>query len=771
MATATPAAQPDKRLYYLDWLRVLIIGGVFLAHTVLPFTGGNWLIVSGSIIPITAVIAIVGNQFGMPLLFLISGAATVFSMRRRTNKQFVRERFFRLIIPYIVLTIILSPMQAYYEALDHGWYSGSFIGYLPQFFNLDGFTGFNLQWAGRYGYHLWFLVFLFFYSIVTIPLFTYLRSDQGKRWFGFLDRLFRIPGALILVPGVIMGVLAGIAYTIWPGYQSWGDTVYWGLFFVYGYILYSDPRLLDHVRRGLKGSVLWIILSVLGLFAIALSTLLSIGQISNIDTVGRQPSLGLGLLIYICLCMNSWAFMVLFISLGMRFLDFTNRALKYLGEAAMPFYLLHHPVIVCIAFYVTRIAISPWAQLITIGVTAFLITGSLYHLFIRRWNPLRTAMGMSRLKPGTLPTTRRVWIERVVFVGAVVLFAVSVALALPLLGQTTYTVTAASLPKGWAAIVPGSNTICANGTPYEFFVRPVANSQKLLIYFQAGGACWDAATCDDDSLLYAKGVDYGALETYGGIFDFNNPENPVADYNLVFVTYCSADVHTGSRDVTFTDQFGIQKLTHFQGYVNSKAALQWTFANFPNPERVLITGSSAGAMGSIFFAEPIMSQYVNAPVVQIGDGYVGVMPKEWTGLEVWGTRANLPGALRQPMALSNPANFAMKLYSSSVELWAQHTFAQFTTAADGFQIGYYAVAGGEARDWPDLMWTGLSNLNQAGNFHSYIADGAEHTILPFDRFYTTQVNGVRFRDWFANLINDQPVQNAACVRGSSWTCP
>ena len=92
MSVAAPAAQPEKRLYYLDWLRVFIIGGVFLAHTVLPFTGGNWLIVSGSIIPIAGLIAVLGNQFGMPLLFLISGAAVIFSMKRRSNRQFLRER-------------------------------------------------------------------------------------------------------------------------------------------------------------------------------------------------------------------------------------------------------------------------------------------------------------------------------------------------------------------------------------------------------------------------------------------------------------------------------------------------------------------------------------------------------------------------------------------------------------------------------------------------------------------------------------------------------
>jgi glucans biosynthesis protein C len=771
VSASTATQQPEKRLYYLDWLRVFIIGGVFVAHVIVPFTGGDWLIVSGSLIPVAGAIAVIGNQFGMPLLFVISGAATVFSMRRRTNQQFARERFFRLIIPYLVLTLILSLMQAYYQALDHGWYSGSLLGYAPEFFNLHGITGFNLQWAGRYGFHLWFLVFLFFYSIVTIPLFTYLRSEKGKRWFERFDRLFRLPGAIVWAPGVVLGLIAGLVYAVFPGYQNWGDTVYWGLFFIYGYILYSDPRLLERVRRSTKAGGLWIVLTIAALVAVALLTLLSIGQISSLTEVGQLPVAGLSLVIKLILCLNSWAFMVLFLALGMRFLDFTNRALKYLGEAAMPFYLLHHPVIVFIAFYVTHIPISPWAQLITIGVSSFLITGALYHLFLRRWNPLRMALGMSRLKPGTLPTTRKVWVERVVFGSALVVFAGVLVAMLPLLGVTTYTASAAPLPAGWTAIAPGSSTICANGTPYQFFTRPVTGSQKLLIYFQGGGACWNAATCDADSLLYAKGVDYGALDTYRGIFDFNHPENPVADYNIVFVTYCSADVHTGTRSATFSDAIGVQQKVHFQGYLNSLAALNWTFAQFPNPEKVLITGSSAGALGSIFFAEPIMSHYADVPVVQLGDGYVGVMPNDWPGLEVWGTRANLPGALRQPMAPSSPANFATALYASSTQAQPQRTFGQFTTAADAFQLGYYAVAGGQAREWPDLMWNSLDKLNEESNFRSYVAEGADHTILAFDRFYTTQVNGVRFRDWFADLINGQPAGNAACARGSSWSCP
>jgi hypothetical protein len=772
MSVPTAAAvQPQKRLYYLDWLRVFIIGGVFLAHTVLPFTGGDWLIVSGAFLPITGFIAILGNQFGMPLLFLISGAAVVFAMKRRTNQQFIRERFTRLIVPYVVLVVLLSPIQAYYEALDHGWYSGSFIGYLPQFFNLDRFSGFNLEWAGNYGYHLWFLVFLFFYAVITVPLFAYLRGPRGPQWFNRFDRWLHVPGLIILIPGLIIGLGTGLLRIPFPGYQDWADTYYWGMFFVFGYILYSDQRLIQRTRRAWKAALLWIAITLVGLVLLALYTLLNFEEIMQLSNA-TMMQLGSGyLLVNLLLVTNSWAFMILFLALGMRFLDFTNKRLDYLGEASMPFYLLHHPAIVIIAFYVTQVAISPWGQLLTIGFSAFLVTAFLYHLFLRRWNPFRLALGLRPLKRGDLPTTRRVWVQRAIYLAGVLAFAIGVALALPLLGQTTYTVTAASLPLGWTAIVPGGTTTCGNGTPFQFFVRPNAASQKLIIYFQAGGACWDAQTCDDESLAYDKTIDYAEFSTYRGIFDFTNPENPVADHNWVFIPYCTADVHTGSRNQTYTDALGLQETVRHQGFVNAQAVLKWVTENYPAPERIVVTGSSAGALGSIFFAESIMSHYANMPVVQLGDGYVGIMPKEWPGLAVWGTRANEPLPLRQALATASPDVYTQRLYASTADYLPQRTFAQFTTAADVFQIGYYAIAGGNSRDWPDLMWQSVNQLDQVSNFRSYVADGAEHTILPFDRFYTMQINGVRFRDWFASLIDDQPVGNVACARGSSLTCP
>jgi hypothetical protein len=191
------------------------------------------------------------------------------------------------------------------------------------------------------------------------------------------------------------------------------------------------------------------------------------------------------------------------------------------------------------------------------------------------------------------------------------------------------------------------------------------------------------------------------------------------------------------------------------------------YANYPAPEQIVVAGSSAGSVGSIFFAYPIMTQYPDASVVQLGDGYVGIMPSDWPGLEVWGTRANLPDALQQDMASATPDVFTTKLYDSSASALPQRMFAQFTSAADAFQIGYYAVAGGDPRLWADLMNESLNGLNAIGNFRS-AADGVFTRSCPGSLLHHA---GER-RSPATGLPIDRrrAGRECVCARGTS-TCP
>ena len=142
--------------------------------------------------------------------------------------------------------------------------------------------------------------------------------------------------------------------------------------------------------------------------------------------------------------------------------------------------------------------------------------------------------------------------------------------------------------------------VCMNGSPYQFFVKR-GTVNKLLMYYQGGGACWEQLTCSVpvcDASATAGDNPNGATT---GFFDRNNPNNPFRDWNVVFVSYCSCDIHFGdsAQDYDNTNPMTPLHVEH-RGYHNSKVAEKWAREHFVNPEEVFVTGSSAGAYGAWF---------------------------------------------------------------------------------------------------------------------------------------------------------------------------
>ena len=95
---------------------------------------------------------------------------------------------------------------------------------------------------------------------------------------------------------------------------------------------------------------------------------------------------------------------------------------------------------------------------------------------------------------------------------------------------------------------------CIYNTPYHFFVKR-GSVNKLLMYYQGGGACWEQKTCQIpicDSEVNPAGGDNPNNSFGTGFADLTNPENPFKDWNIVFVSYCTCDVHFGDSDRPMT---------------------------------------------------------------------------------------------------------------------------------------------------------------------------------------------------------------------------
>ena len=301
--------------------------------------------------------------------------------------------------------------------------------------------------------------------------------------------------------------------------------------------------------------------------------------------------------------------------------------------------------------------------------------------------------------------------------------------------------------SGWTPVTPGGDALCARGTPYTFFVRP-GDPSKLLIFFQGGGACWNDETCAPGSGLFDDVVEGGEAGAFSqGIFDPTNPENPLAGYSTVFVSYCTGDYHLGTKTV----DYATGTVDH-KGYVNATAALNWTFVNYPHPSDVVVTGCSAGAIGSIYYTPTIARRYRSAHLTQFGDAGIGVINPGWGGFDVWGTRSRRAA----------PDQFVSSLYASAARSYPRDRFGEYTSYNDGVQTNYYSLTGAVIA-WPLAMDSLIDGLQRYHNFRSYVAPGGEHCIAPTDRFYSENVNGVRFRDWFAGLVAGSPIDSVHCT--------
>jgi glucan biosynthesis protein C len=386
----TPDNVKQERCYYIDWLRVLGMLAVFLFHCARFFDSMiDWHVKNGQQhMGFNVFIAFCGGWM-MPLFFLLSGGSTFYALKRRSSKQYIGERFKRLVIPYIMGIFILIPPQRYMEALNKARFSGSYLDYYLRILKLDYFD--HIDWSfgflGYYGTHLWFIGLLFVLSVVALPLFLYLKRGTGpilslsavsERWGGIF--LFAIPIALIHF----------IVHITFGRDTNWHGFCYYITIFIYGYILWSDKRF---ERAILKHR--WIALAT-GI--LCFSSMMAWYAIGDAVAVVESRSYSLRALLFSALFgMNTWSWLIFILSIGIKRLSFSSKVLGYCNEAVLPFYALHQTVILVIGFFVVKWNLNMMLKYPIIAVGSMIVILAIYILLIRPINAVRFLFGM-RLK-------------------------------------------------------------------------------------------------------------------------------------------------------------------------------------------------------------------------------------------------------------------------------------------------------------------------------------------------------------------------------------
>ncbi|MFX0094765.1 MAG: acyltransferase family protein [Candidatus Hodarchaeota archaeon] len=378
-----------ERWYWLDWLRVLAMGTIFLYHCGRPFIHIEWHIMNPEPDMLFTIVNIFVSGWIMPLFFVISGMATYFSLAKRNPTQFTTSRFKRLMIPFIFGLFIILPVHRYYGALFGGYFTESFKNfyfwrYFLKDFPLDSNLSLTYFAGSNQGVYLWYIFWLFVFSLITVHLFKWLRKEENRNKISKLATACNRRGGIFVlgIPLIIVDLAAIPPYFVFPSdYGGWKLPTYLA-FFILAYVLASDSQFEHSID---KNKILALILGIsMSILIIMLFGLVGIEGIT---------SERLYLLVSFIWTFNGWCWVITILGFGRRFLHFNNRFLQTSNELVLPFYILHETVIVAIAFYIVGLNVLVMGKYLIIIFVSFAII-SLLLVPISKINILRFLFGM-----------------------------------------------------------------------------------------------------------------------------------------------------------------------------------------------------------------------------------------------------------------------------------------------------------------------------------------------------------------------------------------
>lgn len=370
--TTNPPDEPARR-WDIDWLRVLAVLLLFYVHPARIFlTTGPWYVQNSQKSALITVVALFMDHWQMPLLFLLAGASTLFALGFRSGWVYMKERFSRLLVPLVFGLLVIVPPQLYVEIL--GFHGDSYFEFFPKYFDSEFTGGFDMG-------HLWFIAYLFVYSLLALPIFLLLKRDRGLRLVDKLGAFFAVPGMIFLF---ILPIMLGdyLLHDFYP------NPIYFFAFFLLGYLLFADARFEEAMGRNKSRAAIVAILWFAGWFV-------SIAR--GIPMPVWFGSLTRGVV--------SWCGLIAILGYGRQFLNFTNRFLRYQSEASYPVYILHQTIIVVIGYFGIRWPVGVLPKFLVIVAASVFATFAIYEIFVRRTNITRFLFGMRPRKRGQAAST------------------------------------------------------------------------------------------------------------------------------------------------------------------------------------------------------------------------------------------------------------------------------------------------------------------------------------------------------------------------------
>lgn len=311
----------------------------------------------------------------------------------------------------------------------------------------------------------------------------------------------------------------------------------------------------------------------------------------------------------------------------------------------------------------------------------------------------------------------------------------------------------------------GNGPICIAGTSYSVFTR-AGKSNKLLIVEQGGGACWqDFYNCN--VLSESQEPPTGRV----GIWDFDSKDNPFAKYSIVYMPYCDGSVHSGDNDVfdpAFGAAIGVPEavIRFHRGLRNQSAGMDVAKAVFPDPDKVTVTGSSAGGVGAAGFAPFLVRALYgnNVHLTVLNDaGPVAINTDDTAAITArsndWEFDKFYPASCTGCGEAGDPVQAGIALIDWRLNNDSSIREAFYSTDADATNRFFMKLLPpfGSQADYRDLLLSqhhAVLNGAHPDRYKNFIVSGdISHTALQSPLFYSQTVEGVPLNEWTRNFVS------------------
>lgn len=315
------------------------------------------------------------GEWRMSLIFLISGVGVFYALGYRSMKAFFKDRLTRIMIPLIAGIFLLVVPQVYLERLTEG-FEGNYLEFYQSFLRFEPYPSGNFSW-----HHLWYLVYIFLYSLLFAPLFFWIKKSRPD------ISQFRKP-MIILLPVLWFGTGEWLLAPLFPKthalYNDWYAHFMYISIFLLGFVIASSKRIQLKIKDCRVVTLVSASITVLLLYAF-----FWIGN-SGWEHVPQA-------FYYYLVAANRWLWVLAILGFSLQYLNTPSKNLMLANQYVYPFYILHQTVIIVLGYYLKDAEWSILVKFTFITCGTFGVCFIIIRFIIMRVNFLRILFGIKLL--------------------------------------------------------------------------------------------------------------------------------------------------------------------------------------------------------------------------------------------------------------------------------------------------------------------------------------------------------------------------------------